>query len=71
MEYRRGVDAATSAPLLQAGGNGQLTTLHHSSHPPLRRKPGFFGLRFKANGIATALSQRNRESSIGSANQSQ
>jgi len=42
MEYRRGVDAAISAPLLQAGGNGQLTTLHHSSHPPPRRKPGFF-----------------------------
>ena len=42
MEYRRGGGAATSAPLLQAGGNGQLTELHHSSHPPPRRKPGFF-----------------------------
>jgi nitroreductase len=47
MNYRRGVDAATSAPLLQAGGNGQLTEMHHSSHPPPRRKPGFFASLFR------------------------
>ena len=45
MEYRRGEGAATSAPLLLAGGNGQLTELHHSSHPPPRRKLGFFAFR--------------------------
>jgi len=42
MEDRRGDGAATSAPLLQAGGNGHLTEMHHSSHPPPRRKPGLF-----------------------------
>jgi len=45
MDYRRGDGAATSAPLLQAGGNGHLTEMHHSSHPPPRRKPGLFALR--------------------------
>ena len=42
MDYRRGDGAATSAPLLQAGGNGHLTEMHHSSHPPPRRKLGLF-----------------------------
>jgi hypothetical protein len=45
MEYRRGDGAATSAPLLQAGGNGHLTEMHHSSHPLPRRKPGLFAFQ--------------------------
>ena len=42
MEYRRGEGAATSASLLKAGGNGHLTEMHHSSHPPPRLTPGLF-----------------------------
>ena len=61
MEYRRGVDAATSAPLLPAGGNGHLTEMHHSSHPPPRRKPGFFAGPVNRNGISTAPCQHKRE----------
>jgi hypothetical protein len=42
MDYRRGDGAAISAPLLLAGGNGHLTEMHHSSHPPTPAPRGFF-----------------------------
>ena len=61
MEDRRGDGAATSAPLLQAGGNGHLTEMHHSSHPPPRRKSGFFAYPVNRHGIATAPCQRKGE----------